>query len=174
MDAFGLYIAAHAGAPMAEHFVQRCATPAFLSRMIDAGRGARKAGRGFNRYGYAGMKVPKGAEGVDGTVYALLGWVEKPVPAEEIAERCWLQMLNETARSIENGVIENPTDIDIGVVFGFGFPPFRGGLLREADRRGLPWVVDRLDHYAERHGERLRPTALLREMAAAGKTFHAD
>ena len=73
---------------------------------------------------------------------------------------------------VELGFITNPADVDIGVIFGFGFPPFRGGLLREADRHGLRWVVDRLDGFAERYGERLRPAALLREMADRGATFY--
>ena len=38
-------------------------------------------------------------------------------------ERCWLQMLNETARCMEEGIIKDPADVDIGVIFGFGFPP---------------------------------------------------
>jgi 3-hydroxyacyl-CoA dehydrogenase/enoyl-CoA hydratase/3-hydroxybutyryl-CoA epimerase len=83
-------------------------------------------------------------------------------------------MLNETARTIEDGVIENPADVDIGVIFGFGFPPFRGGILRHADRVGLDEVVARLDHYAGRYGERLAPAPLLVEKAARGETFHPD
>jgi 3-hydroxyacyl-CoA dehydrogenase / enoyl-CoA hydratase / 3-hydroxybutyryl-CoA epimerase len=87
-------------------------------------------------------------------------------------ERCWLQMLNETARCMEEGIITNPADVDVGVIFGFGFPPFRGGLLREADRQGLRWVVDKLEGYAGRYGERLRPAGLLREMARKGERFY--
>jgi 3-hydroxyacyl-CoA dehydrogenase/enoyl-CoA hydratase/3-hydroxybutyryl-CoA epimerase len=69
-------------------------------------------------------------------------------------------------------VIENPVDVDLGVVFGFGFPAFRGGLLRHADRVGVAQVVARLETYAERHGERLAPAPLLVEKAARGETFH--
>jgi hypothetical protein len=85
---------------------------------------------------------------VDPAVYRLLDWSPKPVSDEEIVERCWLQMLNETARCMEEGIIKDPADVDIGVIFGFGFPPFRGGLLQEADRHGLAWVVSKLDGYA--------------------------
>jgi 3-hydroxyacyl-CoA dehydrogenase len=81
-------------------------------------------------------------------------------------------MLNETARAMEDGVIENPVDVDVGVVLGLGFPPFRGGILREADRRGLAGIVERLEGYAERCGERFRPAPLLGRMAAAGERFH--
>ena len=99
-------------------------------------------------------------------------WHPAPISEDEIVERCWLQMLNETARCMEEGIIRDPADVDIGVIFGFGFPPFRGGLLQEADRKGLPWVVSRLEGYAERYGSRLEPAPLLREMARQGKRFY--
>jgi len=174
LDEVGLDIAAHAAGTMIEHFGHRVAAPPVFQRMLDDGRAGRKAGRGFYRYGDDGKKAGRGEEAVDEEVYRLLGWSAAPIPPEEIVERCWLQMLNETARTMEDGVIENPVDVDIGVIFGFGFPPFRGGILREADRRGLDWVVERLEHYADRHGDRLEPAGLLREMAVAGRTFHGE
>jgi 3-hydroxyacyl-CoA dehydrogenase/enoyl-CoA hydratase/3-hydroxybutyryl-CoA epimerase len=134
--------------------------------MVEDGRLGRKAGRGFYLYG-------KGGKRVDPAVYDLLGWRRGGVPAAEIADRCWLAMLNETARAMEDGVVANPVDVDIGVIFGLGFPPFRGGLLREADRQGLPAIVERLHAYAARHGERLAPAPLLVAMAEAGERFHA-
>jgi 3-hydroxyacyl-CoA dehydrogenase/enoyl-CoA hydratase/3-hydroxybutyryl-CoA epimerase len=168
MDEVGLDIAHHAGREMVARKGLRLAPPPVFQSLLDDGRTGRKGGRGFYLYGEG-----KGRSGgVDESVYPLLGWEHRPLPEVEIAERCWLQMLNETARSIEDGVISDPDDIDIGVVFGFGFPPFRGGILREADRVGLNYVVERLDGYAERHGERLRPAELLHRMAAAGERFH--
>jgi len=85
-----------------------------------------------------------------------------------------MQMLNEVARCIEDGIVSDPKDIDVGVIFGFGFPPFRGGILREADRLGLDYVVGRLELYAGRYGDRLAPAELLQDMARGGKTFHKD
>jgi 3-hydroxyacyl-CoA dehydrogenase/enoyl-CoA hydratase/3-hydroxybutyryl-CoA epimerase len=166
MDEVGLDIAHHAGREMTARQGERLAPPPVFQRMIDDGRSGRKGGKGFYLYGTGRAKR------VDEAVYRLLDWEPRPLPEVEIAERCWLQMLNEAARTMEDGVITEPADVDIGVVFGFGFPPFRGGLLREADRVGLGYVVERLDHYAEHHGERLRPAELLRRMAAAGERFH--
>ena len=157
---------------MVAHFGDRVRPPEVFTKMIGDGRTGRKGGRGFYLYGGKGGK--QGGKEVDSAVYELIGWRPAEVAADEIADRCWLQMLNETARTIEDGVIENPADVDIGVIFGFGFPPFRGGLLRQADREGLANVVERLERYAERHGERLAPAQLLRDMAKKGKRFHRD
>jgi 3-hydroxyacyl-CoA dehydrogenase/enoyl-CoA hydratase/3-hydroxybutyryl-CoA epimerase len=174
LDEVGLDIAHHAAREMLARQGDRLAPPEVFARMLDDGRTGRKGGRGFYLYGAASRRGK--AKEVDESVYEVLGWRPAPAPLaeREIAERCWLQMLNETVRSIEDGVIREPVDVDIGVVFGFGFPPFRGGILREAERLGLATVVERLDAYADRYGERLRPARLLREMADKGERFHRE
>lgn len=169
LDEVGIDIAHHAGAVMAEYAGARVGVSPVFDQMIAAGRLGRKGGRGFYRYRHEGKKKRP-----DEKVYALIGWKEHPLDKAEIAERCWLQMLNEVARTIEDGIIENPKDVDLGVIFGFGFPPFRGGILREADKVGVGEIVDRLERYAEKHGERLAPAQLLRDMASKGVRFHKD
>jgi 3-hydroxyacyl-CoA dehydrogenase/enoyl-CoA hydratase/3-hydroxybutyryl-CoA epimerase len=170
LDEVGLDVARHAGQVVRDALGERVAPPPIFERMIADKRLGRKGKRGF--YVYEEGKKGKSSKRVDPAVYPLLGWRAAPLSDPEIVERCWLQMLNETARCMEEGIITNPADVDIGVIFGFGFPPFRGGLLREADRQGLPWVVEKLDGYAERHGERLRPAPLLRDMAGRGARFY--
>lgn len=166
MDEVGIDIGGHVSRVLIEYFGERIQAPEIFQRLLDDGRTGRKGGKGFYRYENGKKK------GVDESVYALLEWSKSEIPDQEIVERCWMQMLNETAHCIEEGIIENPADIDIGVIFGFGFPPFRGGILHEADRLGLAHVVARLDHYADLHGDRLAPAQLLRDMAARGETFH--
>ncbi len=168
LDEVGLDIAHHAGREMVARQGERLAPPPLFERLLAAGRTGRKGGKGFYRYG-GGRGA---ARRVDGGVYPLLDWEPAPLSEVEIAERCWLQMLNETARTLEDGILADPDDVDVGVIFGFGFPPFRGGILREADHQGLGYVVERLDRYADRHGERLRPAQLLRHMAERGERFH--
>jgi 3-hydroxyacyl-CoA dehydrogenase/enoyl-CoA hydratase/3-hydroxybutyryl-CoA epimerase len=172
LDEVGLDVARHAGQVVRDALGERVAPPPLFERMIADRRLGRKSKRGFYLYEEKEGKKGKTPKRVDPAIYPLLGWSAKPLDDREIVERCWLQMLNETARCMEEGIITNPADVDIGVIFGFGFPPFRGGLLREADRHGLAWVVDRLDGYAERHGDRLRPASLLRDMAGRNATFH--
>ncbi|HEX3130177.1 MAG TPA: 3-hydroxyacyl-CoA dehydrogenase NAD-binding domain-containing protein [Thermoanaerobaculia bacterium] len=170
LDEVGLDVGRHAGEVMHSALGDRLAPPAAFQRMIDDGRLGRKAKRGFYLYEEE-EKKSKGRQ-VDPAVYRLLGWQPGEISDEEIVERCWLQMLNETARCMEEGIIADPADVDIGVIFGFGFPPFRGGLLREADRKGLPWIVSRLEHYAALRGPRLEPAKLLRDMARKGERFY--
>jgi 3-hydroxyacyl-CoA dehydrogenase/enoyl-CoA hydratase/3-hydroxybutyryl-CoA epimerase len=170
LDEVGLDVARHAGQVVRDALGERVAPPPIFEKMIADGRLGRKGKRGF--YLYEEGKKGKSSKRVDPAVYPLLGWREAPVSDAEIVERCWLQMLNETARCMEEGIITNPADVDIGVIFGFGFPPFRGGLLREADRHGLPWVVETLDRYADRLGDRLRPAHLLRDMAGRRAGFY--
>ena len=167
LDEVGIDIAEHAGKVMEEYAGARAEASPVFGQMIASGRKGRKGGKGFYDY----SKKPKQ---VDESVYELLGWQAKEIDDLEIIERCWMQMLNETALCIEDGIIENPSDIDIGVIFGFGFPPFRGGILREADKQGLDYVVARLEDYAEAYGDRLAPAQLLRDMALSGKKFHGD
>jgi 3-hydroxyacyl-CoA dehydrogenase/enoyl-CoA hydratase/3-hydroxybutyryl-CoA epimerase len=165
LDEVGLDVGFHAGTVLLEHLGERLDPPPAFQRMIDDGRLGRKAGKGFYRY----EKGEK--QGPDESVYELLDWTPAEIPAAEIAERCWLQMLDEVARTIEDGVIREPDDVDIGVIFGLGFPPFRGGILREADRVGLDTIVARMDGYAERYGRRFEPAGLLRRMAEGGERF---
>jgi hypothetical protein len=61
--------------------------------------------------------------------------------------------------------------VDLGLIFGTGFPPFKGGLLFWADTIGLPKIVELLKPYAGL-GERYQPTPMLTELAAAGKGFY--
>lgn len=167
LDEVGLDVAHHASKTMVEHAGDRAAPSPIFERMLEDGRLGRKGGNGFYKYHVSPKRV-------DREVYDLIGWERDHLVPEEIIERTWMQMLNEVARCIEEGIITDPDDIDIGVIFGFGFPPFRGGILREADRVGVDYVVSRLELYADEHGQRLEPAQLLKDMAKAGKTFHKD
>ena len=80
--------------------------------------------------------------------------------------------INEAALIIEEGVCERPGDMDVAMVFGTGFPPYRGGVLRYADQWGIGRVVDKLAALQERYGQRFAPAGLLERMARQAKTFH--
>jgi len=81
-------------------------------------------------------------------------------------------MIKEAALCLEEKIIEKPELLDGALIFGIGFPPFRGGLLRYADKLGSSLVVEKLEFYTKKYGERFAPPAFLREMAKNGKLFH--
>ena len=89
----------------------------------------------------------------------------------EVEDRCLLTMVNESARCIEEGVIDRPQLLDLAMLMGTGFPPSKGGPLHYADARGLPEVVDALKRLRDTHGPRFEPAPLLVEMAKANRRF---
>jgi 3-hydroxyacyl-CoA dehydrogenase len=92
-------------------------------------------------------------------------------PEAEAVDRMILPMVNEAALCLVEGIARTPADVDLAMVMGTGFPPFRGGLLRYADSLTLVEVVGRMDRLSSVHGPRFRPVPLLRDLARSGRTF---
>ena len=79
----------------------------------------------------------------------------------------------ESARCVEEGVIEQSADANIGSIMGIGFPPWTGGVLQYINGYpgGIAAFVARADEFADKHGERFRPNPLLRKKAENAETF---
>ncbi|ACY15958.1 fatty acid oxidation complex subunit alpha FadJ [Haliangium ochraceum] len=168
LDEVGVDVAHKAGTVMREAFGERMDAPPGMERLIDDERLGRKNQRGF--YLYGGKK-----KGVDDSVYELLGVAPgRETAADEIAERCALQMVNEAAHCFGEGVLRSARDGDIGAIFGLGFPPFRGGPLRYVDALGAGVVVERLRALAGRFGKRFEPAPVLVAMADKKLRFYPD
>lgn len=167
-DEVGLDVSAEVGGILAAAFPDRLHFPAWVAQVAaDATRLGVKSGLGIYRYSGGHER------GVDPAIYARLGLRPGATAAtfDEIAERLLLPMVNEAARCLEEGVVEGPGALDLAMVFGIGFPPFRGGLCRWADERGLPGLTASLERLAERLGSRLAPSEALRRFAAAGSFY---
>ena len=82
--------------------------------------------------------------------------------------------INEAALMIEEGICDRPQDMDLAMIYGTGFPPYRGGILRCADKWGIRNVYEKLLELEQRYGERFKPAKLLKEMAEKGETFYKD
>jgi len=171
VDEVGIDVSAHAGASMAQALGARLAPAPTLVALGASGRLGRKGGRGFYTY-------EKGREkGVDETVYADLGGATPAkrggsVDAEEIQRRLVVLMINEAARALSDGIVRTAAELDLAMIMGTGFPPFRGGLLRFADTLHPRGVMDRTLALREAHGERFAPAPLLEELARDNFSFY--
>jgi 3-hydroxyacyl-CoA dehydrogenase/enoyl-CoA hydratase/3-hydroxybutyryl-CoA epimerase len=168
LDEVGLDVAQKASGVLFAAFGERLTPAPGLAELVKAGRMGRKAGKGFYRY------VDGKKKGVDHSVYAAMGVHPNGGPrAAEIVVRLVSAMLNEAARAVGEGVVRSPRDGDIAAIYGFGFPPFRGGPLRHADDLGAARLVADLERLASRFGARFAPCEVLREQANRRTKFYA-
>jgi 3-hydroxyacyl-CoA dehydrogenase/enoyl-CoA hydratase/3-hydroxybutyryl-CoA epimerase/3-hydroxyacyl-CoA dehydrogenase/enoyl-CoA hydratase/3-hydroxybutyryl-CoA epimerase/enoyl-CoA isomerase len=170
-DLVGLDTSLYAGRVVNTAFADRAVSTRILDELVAAGRLGQKSGAGF--YSYA-----KGSKGVDDPAVAeMLARVRRPggnasPSVQEIQDRLFLPMLTEATRILEEGIVREPADVDMGLILGIGFPPFRGGILRWADTLGIAEVMQRLRRY-ESLGVRFQPTTLLKKLAAEGRGFYS-
>jgi 3-hydroxyacyl-CoA dehydrogenase/enoyl-CoA hydratase/3-hydroxybutyryl-CoA epimerase len=168
LDEVGIDVGAKVAKILHGAFGERMAPPPAMAKVLESGRLGRKNGKGFYLYEDGKKK------GVDATVYALLpeGGKRRKIPAQEIAERCVLQMVNEAALTLGEGVLRSARDGDVGAVFGLGFPPFRGGPFRWMDAEGTARILERMRRLEARLGPRFAPAPLIVERGSTGRPFH--
>jgi 3-hydroxyacyl-CoA dehydrogenase/enoyl-CoA hydratase/3-hydroxybutyryl-CoA epimerase len=168
LDEVGLDIAAKSGAILHQAFGERMAPSPAMRAVVNAGRVGRKGKSGFYMYDADGKKGS-----VDAGVYSLLANpTRSSFPTDEIQQRCALALVNEAARTLEEGIVRTARDGDIGAVFGIGFPPFRGGPFRWIDAVGVGKVVEALEDLSARFAPRFTPCDLLVSMARRGERFY--
>ncbi len=170
VDEVGIDVAHHAGATLHEALGERLAPSPPLAALYDTGRLGKKGGKGFYRYEDGKEK------GVDEEIWAELG---DTVPAErggmeedEIRRRLVIQMINEAARCLDEGIVEAAWQVDLGLIMGTGFPPFRGGLLRFADTLHPRGILDRSRALQAKHGPRFAPAELVERLAEEDRGFY--
>ncbi|MDH3717293.1 MAG: 3-hydroxyacyl-CoA dehydrogenase NAD-binding domain-containing protein, partial [Planctomycetota bacterium] len=167
-DVVGLDTAVHAGRTMYEAFPERVLPSTLPQTLVDAGRLGQKSGSGFYTYNKKNRPQP------DPALDALLQpFVKKKhdFTDEQLTERLFLPMLLEATRILEEGLVRDARDVDLALIFGIGFPPFKGGLLFWADTLGAGTILEMLKPY-EPLGPRYEPTTLLKEQAASGSGFY--
>jgi len=139
-----------------------------METMVKKGWLGQKSKQGF--YTYTGKKKRINSEVqafVDNFVQTDLGLEE-----EEIQNRIISRFVNEAAKCLEDEIIADPVVGDIGMVFGTGFAPFRGGPFRYLDSVGVDKYVGMMNGFAEKYGPQFEPCQLLKDYAATGKKFH--
>ncbi len=141
--------------------------------LCDAGRYGQKTNAGYYKYEGRTPTPDPAVERIIAEQQRAVGVNPRSIDDEEIFERMFYPMINEGARILEEGIATRPSDIDVIWMNGYGWPAWTGGPMHYADSVGLQHIADRLDAYAERGDESLRPAKLLRERAAAGQGFAA-
>lgn len=169
-DVVGMDTALYAGRVMRDAFPDRCVESALLPAMVEAGRIGQKSGAGF--FNYQGSKRGKGMPdpAVDELIKPLVR-AQKQFATEEIQHRLFLPMVLEATRILEEKIVRNARDVDLGLIFGTGFPPFKGGLLFWADQLGADKIVELLKPL-ESLGPRAQPTPMLLQLAKEGRKFY--
>ncbi|MDH3810909.1 MAG: fatty acid oxidation complex subunit alpha FadB [Gammaproteobacteria bacterium] len=176
-DVVGIDTGVHAGAVMAEGFPERMKYDFKTCQevMFENERFGQKNGRGY--YAYEIDKRGRPKKIVDEDVAALLAPVidgNETLSDEAIVDSMMIPMCLEAVRCFEDGIAASATDVDLALIYGIGFPPFRGGALHYVDDVGIDNFVARADELAAAAGAlkaMYLPTEKLREMAASGDTF---
>jgi len=180
LDEVGIDVGSKVSAILFDAFGERFSAPAAMEKLTNDDRKGKKNQKGFYLYGKAAQpslmdKITFNKKGkqVDESVYRVLGVTPaSKYSTDEIAQRCVVQLLNEAARCLDDGIVRNPRDGDIGMIFGTGYPPFQGGPFRYMDSFGIANLVSVLKEYQAKFGDRFEPAPLLVKMAEDGKTFY--
>jgi 3-hydroxyacyl-CoA dehydrogenase/enoyl-CoA hydratase/3-hydroxybutyryl-CoA epimerase len=157
LDEIGFDVVAEVSQTMVNSFGERFAPARVMGEVLASAVSGRKGGFGFYRY------AAKEIKGVNPEIEKTLRREATGTPpsSAEAEERMVFSMVNEAARILDEGVVDSPGTLDVAMIMGTGFPPFRGGLLRYADSLGLERVRERLRHYAADAGPRLEPAPAL-------------
>lgn len=171
-DLTGIDINYHVGKNFEKVFGERLKMHPLTERVYQTGCYGRKTGAGW--YDYSGEKPvpnPKVMEVIQ-NYWKENGVKPKSMTPKEIMDRMMARAINEAAFMIQEGICDRPQDMDLAMIYGTGFPPYRGGILRYADAWGVKNVYQHLLKLEKELGVRLKPCGLLKEMADKGKTFY--
>jgi 3-hydroxyacyl-CoA dehydrogenase/enoyl-CoA hydratase/3-hydroxybutyryl-CoA epimerase/3-hydroxyacyl-CoA dehydrogenase/enoyl-CoA hydratase/3-hydroxybutyryl-CoA epimerase/enoyl-CoA isomerase len=170
-DMVGLDTALYAGRVMLEAFPDRIVASPILPALVKRGWLGAKSGQGF--YIHQG-KRKRGRLQVNPEFQDIASQYVRPtdIPSDEqIESRLFVPMLLEATRVLEEELVRDPRDVDLGLIFGIGFPPFRGGLLHWADQVGADKLLADCETMQE-IATRYQPTEMLSAMAKNGRQFY--
>lgn len=169
VDEVGIDVAAKVAKILNTAFGARAQASPVSEVIVKSGRLGKKNNKGFYLY-ENGKQL-----GIDDSIPQLVpGRTTKASQLSdgELVQRMIYPMINEAALALNEGVVKTPGEVDLGMIMGTGFPPFRGGLLRFADSEGPKKVVDALEKFANAGGgERVRPNQALIEIARRGSFY---
>jgi 3-hydroxyacyl-CoA dehydrogenase len=171
-DLTGIDIGYHVGKNFEKSFGERMKMSPLYERVFQTGCYGRKTGAGW--FDYSGEKPVPNPKVVAVVMNYLKekGVTPKAMTPKEIVDRMMARAINEAAYMIQEGICDRPQDMDLAMIYGTGFPPYRGGILRYADAWGMGNVYQHLVRLEKEQGVRFKPCSLIKEMADKGQTFY--
>lgn len=140
----------------------------FSEKMVEKKWLGKKSNVGFYKYDEKGKP-----DGENEELKSLLPAKSKKMDETEIQMRVFLPMINEASIILDEGIVDRASTVDLGLIFGIGFPPFRGGLLKYADGEGLDRIVSALDKYSsEVNQHRYAASDFLKKLVEQKKKFY--
>ena len=173
-DLTGIDIAYHVAQTYHRELGDKYSVHPLHKAIYDTGDFGRKTGKGFMDYSGAHPVPNKRILSVIQQYLQQSGVASRSAKKDEIVQTMMGLAINEAALMIEQGICDRPADMDLAMVHGTGFPPYRGGVLRYADVWGLKKVRTALDQLADRYGPRFEPAELIISMAKTGQTFYSS
>lgn len=146
----------------------------YADKICEAGNFGQKTGKGYYDYA-AGAKARVPNPDVMDLIAAErvgLGTKSRDFTEDQIVRRYMAAMVNEAAKVVGEGIACRPLDVDMTLLFGYGFPRYRGGPLMWADIVGLPELLADIEGYAQQNAAFWAAAPLLKELVASGKTFN--
>lgn len=169
VDEVGIDVAAKVAKILNHAFGMRAQACGLSEQILKSGRLGRKNGKGFYKY------VNGKEDGIDQDVMSAITITMKKAESysdQEFVQRMIYPMVNEAALALEEKIVESPGEVDLGMIMGTGFAPFRGGLLRFADTEDPKRIVDTLEKFSQAGGgDRLKPNGALKEIARRGAFY---
>ena len=173
-DLTGIDINYHVNKTFERRLGERYKVHPLTKRVYETGCYGRKTGAGY--FDYSGEKPvpnPKVVDAIQGYLREQ-GVTPKKMSRKEIVDMMLANAINEAAYMMEEGICDRPQDMDLAMIYGTGFPPYRGGILRYADKWGPKNVYEKLLELEKQYGVHFKPAQLIREMAESGKTFYQN
>ena len=171
LDVVGIDTAYHCADVLAEGFPDRMSAIEgdSLGKLFEQKQLGQKTGSGFYSYSVDKKGRPK-KDFVEG-IFDLIGAPNKEYEAQEIIDRMMLPLIFEVTRCLDEGIVATAEEADMALLFGIGFPPFRGGALKYADELGLNKIITMAEKYKSL-GACYEVPALLKQLAADNKNFY--
>ncbi|MBL0186647.1 MAG: enoyl-CoA hydratase/isomerase family protein [Candidatus Obscuribacter sp.] len=167
MDEVGLDIVSHVIKVMHAALGDRLAPPSIIATIEQHKLLGKKGGKGLYLYDEKGKRA-----GLNPDIQAVLTATPKTMSESAIQDRLFLPMVNEAALCLSEGVITDPSQLDLAMIFGSGFAPFLGGVLGYADSIGVRTVYQKLNHLSKVAGANYKPAKLIADKAAKGEAFY--